>query len=183
MIISETFPTLETERLILRKFVASDSAELKDLASKKEIAEGTFIPYPYEDGFAEDFIESQFRDFKKGRLINFAVQIRDSGRLCGSIGISMDPKLNQGEIGFWIGLPFWGNGYCTEAARAVLDYGFRVQGLDRIHAFHFAGNIASGKVLSKIGMEIEGNIKGEYWHMGKLKDTVHYGISKEKFNQ
>ena len=181
MIISEKFPTLETERLILRQFVESDSTELKQLASAKEIAEGTFVPHPYEEGFAEEFIQSQFRDYKKGSLINFAVEIKEMNLLAGSIGISINRKLNHGEIGFWIGVPHWGNGYCTEAARAVLEYGFEVQGLDRIYAFHFFGNEASGKVLEKIGMKYEGMKKNEYWHMGELKDTVHFGIDKNDY--
>lgn len=182
MIGSEKFPTLETDRLILRQFVESDSAELKDIASAREIAEGTFLPHPYEDGYAEDFIESQFRDYKRGSLINFAIEIKDTDKLAGSIGISIDRKLNQAEIGFWIGLSYWGNGYCTEAANAVLDYGFNVQELDRIYAFHFKGNSASASVLQKIGMKYEGIIKNEFWHMGKLKDTLHYGINKTEYN-
>ena len=182
MIIGEKFPTLITDRLILRQFILSDSEELKQLAGEREIAEGTFIPHPYEEGFAEDFIESQYRDFKRGSLINFAIEIKDINKLAGSIGIKIDKKINQGEIGFWIGVPYWGNGYCTEAAKALLEYGFNVQGLDRINAFHFKGNEASGKVLYKIGMRYEGILKNEYWHMGKLKDTLHYAINKTEYN-
>ena len=181
MIISEKFPTLETERLILRQFAESDSEDIKKLAGAREIAEGTFVPHPYEEGFAEEFIRSQLSDYKKGRLINFAAEIKDMNILVGSIGISIDRKLNHGEIGFWIGVPHWGNGYCTEAAGAVLGYGFEVQGLDRIYAFHFAGNSASGGVLEKIGMKYEGIVKNEYWHMGELKDTVHFSINQHEY--
>ncbi|MGI9533705.1 MAG: GNAT family N-acetyltransferase [Thermodesulfobacteriota bacterium] len=181
MIISEKFPTLETGRLILRQFNESDSTELKGLAGAREIAEGTFVPHPYEEGFAEEFIDRQYRDYKRGSLINFAVEIKEMKVLAGSIGISIDRKLNQGEMGFWIGIPYWGRGYCTEAAKAVMDYGFDVQMLDRICAFHFEGNTASGKVLKKIGMKYEGIKKDEYWHMGKLKDTEHFGIKKSEY--
>jgi len=181
MIISEIFPTLETDRLILRQFLDSDSTELKQLASAREIAEGTFLPHPYEDGFAEDFIEKQRREYKNGSLINFAIEIKDIRRLAGSIGIGIDRKVNHGEIGFWIGVPYWGNGYCTEAAIKVMNYGFNVCGLDRIYAFHFKGNTASGNVLKKIGMRYEGVVKGEYWHLGKLKDTEHFGITKTEY--
>ena len=182
MIIGEKFPTLLTDRLILRQFVKSDTEELKQLADKREIAEGTFIPHPYEEGFAEDFIESQFRDFRRGSLLNFAIEIKETKKLAGSIGLKIEQKVNQGEIGFWVGVPYWGNGYCTEAVKSILEYGFNVQGLDRIYAFHFKGNEASGKVLNKIGMKYEGILKKEYWHMGKLKDTLHYGINKTDYN-
>ena len=78
-------------------------------------------------------------------------------------------------------MEYWGNGYCTEAAKSVLNYGFSKRKLDRIYAFHFSDNIASGKVLIKIGMELEGTTKNEFWHRGKLRDTVHYSILKTDY--
>jgi len=183
MILSNKFPTLVTKRLKLRQFELSDKKRLKEIANSSEIAGGTFIPYPYEEEFAEDFIASQFRDYKKGSLINFAVVLQDSDLLIGSMGISINNKLNEGEIGFWIGVDYWGNGYCTEAAKSVLHYGFSIRKLDRIYAFHFRDNDASGRVLHKIGMEIEVIMKNEFWHMGKLKDTVHFGINKSDYEK
>ena len=183
MILNSIFPTLETERLKLRQFVKSDRKRLREIANSREIAEGTFIPYPYKDDFAADFIESQFRDYKSGNLVNFAVVIEEQNLLIGSMGISIDNKLNEGEIGFWIGVDYWGNGYCTEAARSVLHYGFNERKLDKIFAFHFRGNIASGKVLQNIGMELEGIKKNDFWHLGELKDTVHYSIYKTKYDK
>ena len=181
MILNETFPTLETERLVLRQFLESDSSELQELASAREIAEGTFLPHPYEDGFAEEFIEKQLNDFKKGILANFAIEIKEMGKLAGAIGIGIDRKLNHGEIGFWIGVPYWGRGYCTEAGTAVLDYGFNTLNLEKIYAFHFKGNKASGNVLKKIGLRYEGFVREEFWHMGKLKDTEHFGITRDEY--
>jgi len=183
MILSGTFPTLETERLRLRQFVISDKSRLMEIANSREIAEGTFIPFPYENEFAVDFIESQFRDYKNGNLVNYAVVLKEPDLLIGSMGISIDNKLNEGEIGFWIGLDYWGNGYCTEAANAVINYGFTKRKLDRIFAFHFRDNVASGKVLQKIGMELKGITKKEYWHRGKLKDTVHYSIYRTDYKE
>ena len=181
MILSSKFPSLETERLVLRQFEHSDRKRLKEIANSEHIANGTFIPFPYEDEFAVDFIESQFRDYKNGNLVNYAVVLKGPDLLIGSMGISIDNKLNEGEIGFWIGVEYWGNGYCTEAAKSVLNYGFAKRKLDRIYAFHFSDNIASGKVLIKIGMELEGTTKNEFWHRGKLRDTVHYSILKTDY--
>ena len=120
MILSAKFPALETERLILRQFRLADKERLIEIANSREIAEGTFIPFPYNDDFAVDFIESQFRDYKNGSLVNYAVVLKDPDLLIGSMGLSIDNKLNEGEIGFWIGVDYWGNGYCTEAARSVM---------------------------------------------------------------
>ncbi len=183
MILSGSFPTLETERLRLRQFQLADKTRLNEIANSREIAKGTFIPFPYNEEFAEDFIESQFRDYKNGNLINFAIVLDKPDLLIGSMGISIDNKLNEGEIGFWIGVDYWGNGYCTEAARSVIHYGFTKRKLYRIFAFHFTGNDSSGKVLEKIGMKIEGITKDEYWHMGELKDTVHYSIYKTDYDK
>ena len=183
MILNSFFPTLETKRLKLRQFELSDKKRLREIANSREIAEGTFIPYPYKDEFAVDFIESQFRDYKNGNLVNFAVVIDNQDLLIGSMGISIDNKLNEGEIGFWIGVDYWGNGYCTEAARSVLHYGFTERKLDKIFAFHFRDNIASSKVLQKIGMELEGIKRNEFWHMGELKDTVNYGLYKTDYDK
>ena len=183
MILNSNFPILETQRLKLRQFNSSDKKRLKEIANSREIAEGTFIPYPYNDEFAEDFIESQFRDYKNGNLVNFAVVINNQDLLIGSMGISIDNKLNEGEIGFWIGVDYWGKGYCTEAARSVLHYGFIERKLDKIFAFHFRGNEASGKVLQNIGMQLEGIKKNDFWHLGELKDTVHYCIYKTDYDK
>ena len=183
MILSGKFPVLETDRLMLRQFQPADKERLIEIANSREIAEGTFIPFPYNDEFAVDFIESQFRDYKNGNLVNYAVVLKDPDLLIGSMGLSIDNKLNEGEIGFWIAVDFWGKGYCTEAARSVIEYGFSTRKLDRIFAFHFSGNIASGKVLTKIGMNQEGVIKNEYWHMGEQKDTVHYQILKTEYDK
>ena len=183
MILSGTFPALETERLLLRQFQLTDKDRLIEIANSREIAEGTFIPFPYNDDFASDFIESQFRDYKSGNLVNYAVTLKEPELLIGSMGLSIDNKLNEGEIGFWIGVDYWGNGYCTEAAKSVINYGFTKRKLDRIFAFHFRDNIASGKVLINIGMKPEGVIKNEYWHMGEQKDTFHYCILKTDYDK
>lgn len=174
----KTFPVLSTERLILREFHISDSEEVKKLAGAKEVARGTYLPHPYEDGMAEKWIKTLHEDFKRGDFVNFAIVDRARYCLIGSIGLSMEKDFNQAQLGYWIGVDFWGNGYCTEAAREVLRYGFDFLKLDIIYAIHFTDNAASGRVLQKIGMKYEGSREGEYLHMGELKDVDMYCISE-----
>ena len=81
MILSSKFPSLETERLVLRQFEHSDRKRLKEIANSEHIANGTFIPFPYEDEFAVDFIESQFRDYKNGKPGQLCCGIK-GGRIC-----------------------------------------------------------------------------------------------------
>ena len=82
-------------------------------------------------------------------------------------------------MGYWVGKPFWGRGYCTEAGRAVLEYAFRQLGLLRVHACFFARNPASGKVMKKLGMQPEGCRRGHVMKWGKLEDLELAGILKE----
>ncbi|NEP60397.1 MAG: GNAT family N-acetyltransferase, partial [Symploca sp. SIO2G7] len=82
------------------------------------------------------------------------------------------------ELGYWIGVLYWSKGYCTEAAKAVVQYGFEVIGLHRIQAAHFPHNPASGRVMQKIGMSYEGYRRQHILKWGKFEDLELYGILK-----
>ncbi len=89
---------------------------------------------------------------------------------------------HRAELGYWIGEPFWNHGYCTEAARAFLDYAFGAVGLVRVHASHFSRNPASGRVMRKIGMKYEGCRRCHAKKWDKLEDLDLYGILKEEWS-
>ena len=97
--------------------------------------------------------------FHAGEQIAFAITLRTNGTLIGGVGLRRERDHNRAELGFWLGVPYWGNGYATEAARAVLRYGFESLGLHRIQASHFSNNPASGAVLRKIGMQHEASLR------------------------
>jgi RimJ/RimL family protein N-acetyltransferase len=88
----------------------------------------------------------------------------------------VDRRHDNAEIGYWLGAPFWGRGYCTEGARAVVAYGFAVLGLHRIHAMHFTRNAASGRVLEKLGMRFEGCRREHVRKWDAFEDVALYGI-------
>ena len=110
--------------------------------------------------------------------MNFAIVLLDRGVLCGSTGLGIDAENANAELGYWIGLPYWGKGYCTEAVQAVVQYGFEVIGLHRIQASHFSDNPASGRVMQKIGMSYEGCRRQHVLKWGKFEDLELYGILK-----
>ncbi len=153
---------------------------MQRLAGERAIADTTRnIPHPYADGMAEAWIESQKRGFAAGRLVNFAITLRRERTLIGSIGLTLDPESRgTAELGYWVGRPYWNRGYCTEAARAVVDYGFSQLGLERIHAHHLVRNPASGRVLGKTGMRQEGLARDTLQEGGPPEDIVLYGISR-----
>lgn len=85
-------------------------------------------------------------------------------------------------MGYWIGVPYWNKGYATEAASAVIEFGFNEMMLNKIHAHHMGNNESSGKVMIKNGMEKEGYFKKHILKNGEYLDTVFYGILREDYS-
>ena len=174
--------TLHTERLTLRPFCLADAPDVQRLAGAHKIASVTQnIPHPYEDGMAEAWIESHQQLFEEGRLANFCITLRDSGAVIGAIGLNVTRLHNKAELGYWIGVPYWEHGYCTEAARAVIRYGFQELGLNRILARHMRRNPASGRVMQKLGMRREGLMRQDAEKWGSYEDIVCYGLLRREY--
>ena len=175
-------PVLSTARLRLRPFAGADAAAVRRLAGEFAVADTTLsIPHPYDAGVAEAWVASHPAAYADGRLAVFAITDRTTGELVGAIGLDLRREHGRAELGYWIGRPFWGRGLATEAARAVLEFGFRTLDLHRIHACHFARNPASGRVLAKIGMHAEGTARAHVMRWGRYEDLVQYGILREEF--
>ena len=172
---------LKTERLVLRPFILEDSAEVQRLAGNKAIADTTLnIPHPYEDGAAEAWIGTHKEHFESGQSVIFAVTIRDTGQLVGAIRITRKEH-DRGEMGYWIGRPYWNRGYATEAAEAIIDFGFNEMSLNKITATHLARNPASGRVMEKVGMTFEGCSPQHVKKWGKYEDMKFYGILADDY--
>lgn len=176
-------PTLHTERLILRPFTPSDAADVQRLAGDRAIAAttGGNIPHPYEDGMAEQWIAGHAERFRNAEAVEFAISKRAEDALVGAVGLQLHMAALRAELGYWIGKPYWGQGYATEAARAVVEYGFDVLGLNRIHACHFGSNPASGSVMEKIGMTYEGCRRQHFCKWGVFEDCLDYAILRSKY--
>ncbi len=146
--------TFETNRLIIRPFEIQDAKTVQQLAGVRAIADTTInIPHPYEDGMAEKWIASHPNLFETGQEHAFAIIDKHAGSLIGAISLISITKGHQAELGYWIGLPFWGQGFCTEAACAIFQYAFIDLALQRIHACYLSRNEASGRVMQKLGMK------------------------------
>jgi ribosomal-protein-alanine N-acetyltransferase len=171
-------PTLKTERLILRPFIPEDAADVQRLAGDRAIADTTLnIPHPYEDGMAEEWISGHQEMFDEDKGLTLAVTAKDGGHLIGAISLmGINRRFSRAELGYWIGRPYWNKGYCTEAGRAVLGYGFEELSLNRIFASHFARNFASGRVMVKLGMQREGCLRQQVRRWDQYEDMVYFGI-------
>jgi [ribosomal protein S5]-alanine N-acetyltransferase len=175
-------PELLTARLRLRRLEQADAADVQRLAGDFAVADTTLsIPHPYPEGAAENWIGSLRAAYDEDRSVVFAITDRATGAFHGAIGLTLHPAHDRAELGYWIGQPFWGRGYATEAARAVLRWGFTTLGLHRIHARHFVRNAASGRVLAKLGMRHEGTARGHFRRWDRYEDVHEYGILREEF--
>jgi ribosomal-protein-alanine N-acetyltransferase len=170
-------PTLTTERLILRPFELSDASTVKRLAGDWAVADTTErIPHPYKDGMAEAWIAGHPQRFIERKECTFAIVLKDNQQVIGAVGLTLSMAHSRGELGYWVGREFWNRGYCTEAARAVVEYGFSVLGLHRIQARHFTRNPASGRVMAKLGMTHEGHLRQHTRKWDVFEDVEVYAV-------
>jgi [ribosomal protein S5]-alanine N-acetyltransferase len=173
---------LRTARLLLRSFEREDIPAIVRLAAAPEIAATTLnIPHPYSEDNARNFLAKANEDFRAGSSISFAISILPALDLCGAVGLSIAEAQGRAELGYWIGVPFWGKGYATEAASAAVAFGFEALRLHRIYAQCFAGNAASQRVLEKIGLRYEGRSRQHIKKWERWIDLENYGLLAEEF--
>lgn len=174
-------PTLQSARLVLRPYLLDDVANLVRLAGAREVAATTLrIPHPYREQDALDFVASCRADADVGLGLRLAITLRQDGAFCGGIGLRLNPDHQRAELGYWLGLPYWGCGYATEAAQTLVRYGFETLGLHRIYASHVVGNVASGRVLQKIGMRHEGCLRNHICKWDQFLDLEFYGMLRSE---
>jgi ribosomal-protein-alanine N-acetyltransferase len=172
-----TQPTLETPRLVLRPFALADAPHIRELAGAVEIADTTLsIPHPYPEGAAAEWIALHGEMYARGAAANWAIVPKEDGVLAGAIGLVLTREHARAELGYWVGVPFWGKGYCTEAAREVVRFAFEGLDLARVVACHFSRNPPSGAVMRRIGMRHEGTFRSHIRKWGRLEDVEFYGI-------
>ena len=106
-----------------------------------------------------------------------ALTLKDSGQLIGNIGIRKENSSDhQAELGYEINPKFWGQGYASEAALAMRNFGFKKLGLHRIWAHCLEENIASRRVLEKVGMRLEGTLRDDEFFKERYWNTCMYAI-------
>ena len=182
MIISR-FRKLETPRLILRRFRSDDLEQFMAYRNDPEVARyQTWESFSREE--AEQFIarQSRARPGIPGRWFQFAVEIKDSGVLAGDCAMLLIKSARRiGEIGYTFSRAYQGNGLATEAARAVIDYGFDTLGLNRIIATTDCRNLRSLALMKRLGMREEGHFIQNVWFKGSWCDEYHYAVLRSEW--
>lgn len=174
-------PSIVTSRLHLRALVNTDAKTVQRLAGDAHIAAMTDnVPHPYEDGMAEAWIEATSTMWLHGKSATFAVCLQETDELIGCCGLSIVQRHRRASLGYWVGRDFWGHGYCTEAAGAVVGFGFKELGLHRIFAMHLCKNPASGAVMRRIGMKHEATLSDYVLKNNVFEDMELYTIFPDK---
>ena len=173
---------IETSRLILRSLTLDDALKVEEYASDYDVAKTTLnIPHPYPEGGAREFITSILEAERNGKIAIFAITKKEDNSLIGLINITGTNANRRAEIGYWIGKPFWGKGYGTEAARAVIKYGFEELNHNRIYALAFTDNPGSWRIMEKSGMKHEGILRQHVIKDGRPVDLTYYAILLEEY--
>jgi RimJ/RimL family protein N-acetyltransferase len=173
-------PVISTERLVLRPPHEHDAEELAFLANNIKIARMlAHMPHPYTIGDAEKFIRTAQKD--SGRACTYSITEADSGKLIG-VGslhyIDTDPIPH---MGYWIGEPYWGNGYATEAARALVDLYFKVTNEPTLKMSARVTNEASKKVIRKCGGRRISTIEAMHPLLGEIQQLDDFEITRERW--
>jgi ribosomal-protein-alanine N-acetyltransferase len=169
---------IATTNLCLRRPSRDDVGSIAALASEWEVAKQTGrIPHPYNAIDAEQWLTSVMGD--DGEEMAFVITLVEPHSVVGAIGLA-PAHIGEGiELGFWIGKPYWGRGYATEAVSALLRHAFDDLGLTHIVAGAFRENRASRRVLEKVGFEKTSVAEMNWPHRGGHRDIQRYAITRE----
>ncbi|WP_281543747.1 GNAT family N-acetyltransferase [Grimontia sp. SpTr1] len=146
-------PNIDTERLTLRPFAEEDSEIVAQLAGDKRIADMTAnIPHPYELNMAKTWIATHQAKWESGKGAVYAVTLKSDQQLIGTVSF---PSIEEGVgvLGYWIGVPYWGNGYAYEASRALVDFAKEHLGMRYLEVMHLEENQQSQSVINKLGVK------------------------------
>jgi ribosomal-protein-alanine N-acetyltransferase len=181
---SATFPVLITSRLRLRAFATTDIPRLVALANDYEVASKTLnIPHPYTEADAHHWLHLTQQGAAQQSAYSFALELLATGEFIGGMGLTLERRFDRAEVGYWLGRPHWGLGLATEALAAVLHFGFDVLKLNKLYATHFAGNLASGRVMQKNSMVKEGELMQHAKRDGQYHDLWQYRLTSYEYTQ
>lgn len=175
-------PVLETERLRLCKIVPEHAADMFEYSGDAEVTRYlTWSPHSSAKE-TERYIRILQKKYADGSFNDWGVVLKETGKFIGTCGYtSFDYEHNTAEVGYVLGKPYWGQGFAPEAVRRVMRYGFEVLGLDGFTAKYMEGNDASGRVMQKCGMTLDGVYRHSMYIKGEFKNIVVYRVTKEQF--
>jgi [ribosomal protein S5]-alanine N-acetyltransferase len=173
--------TIETKRLILRKFTPSDAENMyKNWAGDAEVTKYLTWPTHSSVEVSRMVIDSWIKDYSDDKNYQWCIELKRSGEAIGSISVvDLKENIEAVEIGYCIGRDYWNQGITTEAFEATIKFFFEEVGVKRIESRHDPLNPGSGKVMLKCGLKYEGTrVKADRNNSG-ICDVAMYGIINE----
>lgn len=176
-------PTLNTPRLRLMPLRLENALRLAALGDDPLVAAYTAgMPSPYTPAAAEEFIQRSAAAAERDENFVFAIHLRP-GELIGVINLRPSNRHRSGHLGYWMGAPFRGHGYMTEAVQQVMLFAFETLQLHRVHTACMAVNVASARVLEKAGLQREGLSKQAFFKEGVFHDLLQFGVIAQTWRE
>lgn len=177
-----SMPVIRTRRLTLRAARMSDAEDMYEYSRDPEVARHVLWDAHTSIHQTRAYIRYLIRQYRNGDPASFVIVISDTGKVVGTIGFMWIQRENRSaEVGYSLSRAYWNQGIMTEALQALLEFGFTKLNLNRIEAQHESDNPASGKVMLKAGMKMEGRLRQRIYNKGRFTDVDLYSILRQEF--
>ncbi len=178
------FPGIQTERLLIRPLAMADASDIFQISSDSQVSRYVLWETHRNIGDSRAFLRQLLRQYRLGEAASWGIQLMESGHIIGTIGfVAISREHSCGEVGYSLGRAHWGQGYATEALKAVIAYGMEQMHLNRIEAQYDVDNPASGRVMEKAGMQREGVLRQRLCNKGRFIDVCQCAILSSDYFQ
>ena len=179
-----SLPTLETDRLILRKIEYSDKSDIFEYAKNPEVAKYVLWEPHKEEIDTIAFLNIIYAAYNKNKTAPWGIQIKENSKMVGTVGfVKWDKENKTGEIGYALSQEYWGKGIITEAVKEIVKFGFDKMELKKITAHCISENLASEKVLLKSGFNSDGLFPKHATVKGNLVDIKWFSITLDNYKK
>lgn len=175
-------PRLETERLLLREFTERDAQNIFEYASDPEVI--FFMPWDKHETLEDtnEYLSKSKVAFQNSDNIDLGIELKSENKLIGAISVRNWNNINScADVGYIVARKHWGKGIAAEALKAVIKFGFEDLHVNRIEAHCDENNLASFRVMEKVGMKYEGTHRQKIFIKGKFISIRFYSILKSEY--
>jgi RimJ/RimL family protein N-acetyltransferase len=175
---------IRTERLFLRPVRVEDLSEVQDAAGRREVADTMIsIRHPFTQADATRYVGSRIAAMEQARGVAFTLRTHASAFVGFAELRDIEREHALAELSFWLAVDCWGRGYMAEALAAILRNAFRDLDLNRVYAHHMVRNPASGRVLSRLGFQVEGRLRQRVRKWGRFEDVVLQALLRSEWSE
>ncbi len=181
--IFSNLPTIETERILLRKMSLNDAKDMFEYAQDSQVSK--YITWYAHHSIQDSklFLQDTINNYQNNQVSSWGIVHKAEQKFIGTAGfIDWNIEQARAEIGYTLSGKYWGKGYMTEVVNAIIYFGFTTMMLNRIEARCVIENIASARVMEKVGMKYEGILRQCMFIKGKYRDLKIYSILKDEFS-